>query len=92
MSLSRIAVGDSIADLDGTESYLKHYVNEDTSVVEQTAFNEKKWVWVEDEDEGYLRGEIINEIEPEQKLEVLLHNGAVSSLSIITAFGTYFNF
>ncbi|KAG2183466.1 hypothetical protein INT43_006472 [Umbelopsis isabellina] len=76
MSLSRIAAGDPTVDLDGTESYLKHYVNEDTSVVEQAAFNEKKWVWVEDEEEGYLRGEIINEIESEQKLEVLLHNGA----------------
>jgi hypothetical protein len=85
MSLSHTADGDSAVDLDGTESYLKHYVNEDTNMVEQAAFNEKKWVWVEDEEEGYLRGEIINQIESEQKLEVLLHNGAVSR------FGRYFS-
>jgi hypothetical protein len=51
--------------------------NEAANVVAQAAFNEQKWVWVEDADEGYLAGQIISEDESQQIIEVALSNGKV---------------
>lgn len=46
--------------------------------VAQAAFNEKKWVWVEDKEEGYIAGWIAKE-EGDQ-VEVHLNNGLVCSI------------
>lgn len=45
--------------------------------VAQAAFNEKKWVWVEDKEEGYISAWISKE-EGDQ-VEVHLSNGLVSA-------------
>lgn len=44
--------------------------------VAQAAFNEKKWVWVEDKDEGYIAAWIGKE--QGENVEVHLNNGLVS--------------
>lgn len=44
--------------------------------VAQAAFNEKKWVWVQDEKEGYLAGWITKET-TDKRVEVRINNGAV---------------
>ncbi|KAK3819308.1 MAG: hypothetical protein J3R72DRAFT_357408, partial [Linnemannia gamsii] len=41
--------------------------------VAQAAFNEKKWVWVEDKDEGYMAAWISKE--QEDQVQVHLNNG-----------------
>lgn len=43
--------------------------------VAQAAFNEKKWVWVEDKDEGYLSAWVAKE--NGDQYEVHLSNGLV---------------
>ncbi|KAI7828878.1 P-loop containing nucleoside triphosphate hydrolase protein [Gamsiella multidivaricata] len=48
--------------------------------VAQAAFNEKKWVWVEDKEEGYIAGWIAKE-EGDQ-VQVHLNNGLVKTVNI----------
>jgi len=43
--------------------------------VAQAAFNEKKWVWVEDKDEGYIAGWVSKE--DGDQVQVHLNNGQV---------------
>ncbi|KAG0323583.1 hypothetical protein BGZ99_002716 [Dissophora globulifera] len=48
--------------------------------VAQAAFNEKKWVWVEDKEEGYIAGWIARE--DGDQVEVHLNNGLVRTVNI----------
>ncbi|KAG0221627.1 P-loop containing nucleoside triphosphate hydrolase protein [Mortierella sp. GBAus27b] len=48
--------------------------------VAQAAFNEKKWVWVEDKEEGYIAGWIAKE--NGDQVEVHLNNGMVRTVNI----------
>ncbi|KAF8986507.1 hypothetical protein BGZ46_000038, partial [Entomortierella lignicola] len=48
--------------------------------VAQAAFNEKKWVWVEDKEEGYIAGWIAKETD--DQVEVHLNNGLVKTVNI----------
>ncbi|ORZ23708.1 hypothetical protein BCR41DRAFT_244455 [Lobosporangium transversale] len=48
--------------------------------VAQAAFNEKKWVWVEDKEEGYIAGWISKE--DGDQVEVHLNNGLVRTVNI----------
>jgi hypothetical protein len=50
--------------------------------VAQAAFNEKKWVWVEDKEEGYIAGWIAKE--NGDQVEVHLNNGQVRSLLLFS--------
>lgn len=59
-------------DLSGQRSAYRGVV---VDAVAQAAFNEKKWVWVEDKEEGYIAGWIAKE-EGDQ-VEVHLNNGQV---------------
>jgi myosin protein heavy chain len=49
----------------------------------QAEFNEKKWVWVPDEDEGYLAGWVVRESTNERGVEegeiVMAAGGEVSN-------------
>lgn len=49
--------------------------------VAQAAFNEKKWVWVEDKDEGYIAAWIGKE--EGENVEVHLNNGLVSLIFLV---------
>lgn len=52
--------------------------------VAQAAFNEKRWVWVEDKDEGYIAAWIGKE--EGENVEVHLNNGLVSPTLILFNF------
>lgn len=47
------------------------------NAVAQAAFNEKKWVWVEDNEEGFVKGYITSEDKYGEVVEVFLDNGQV---------------
>jgi hypothetical protein len=68
---------DAATVVDEADSYLRSSINEAANVVAQAAFNEKKWVWVEDKEEGYLAGQITSENGSEQIINVALINGQV---------------
>jgi myosin heavy subunit len=68
---------DAATVVDEADSYFKSSINEAANVVAQAAFNEKKWVWVEDKEEGYLAGQITSENGSEQIINVALINGQV---------------
>lgn len=61
----------------GTKVFLKSHGDRSQDAVAQAAFNEKRWVWVEDHEEAYIAGHILRELNNGQSLEVALSNGSV---------------
>lgn len=64
-------------DLHGQRS--TNYRGVVVDAVAQAAFNEKKWVWVEDKEEGYIAGWISRE--DSDQVDVHLNNGLVRTHS-----------
>ncbi|RUP47311.1 hypothetical protein BC936DRAFT_145865 [Jimgerdemannia flammicorona] len=66
------------------------------NAVAQVAFSEKKWVWVEDKEEGYIAGYITSEDKDSDIVEVHLNNNQVDfelcrcALAYITRKGLVF--
>lgn len=67
----------SYIDSHGTKVFLKSHSERSQDAVAQAAFNEKRWVWVEDPEEAYIAGDILREIDGGQSFEVALSNGPV---------------
>lgn len=61
----------------GTKVFLKSHSDRSQDAVAQAAFNEKRWVWVEDPEEAYIAGHILGEIDNGQSLEIALSSGSV---------------
>jgi hypothetical protein len=61
----------------GTTVYLKSHSDQSQDAVAHAAFNEKRWVWVEDADEAYLAGHILRDLDNGQSFEVAVSNGSV---------------
>lgn len=72
----------SYIDSHGTKVFLKSHSERSQDAVAQAAFNEKRWVWVEDPEEAYIAGDILREIDGGQSFEVALSNGPVSWLEM----------
>jgi hypothetical protein len=64
----------------GTTVFLKSHSDQSQDAVAHAAFNEKRWVWVEDADEAYVAGHILQELEDGQSFEVALSSGSVRGL------------
>jgi hypothetical protein len=64
----------------GTTVFLKSHSDQSQDAVAHAAFNEKRWVWVEDADEAYVAGHILQELEDGQSFEVALSSGSVWGL------------
>lgn len=60
----------------GSKKFVRPKLDNVLDAVAQARFNEKKWVWIEDDNEGYVRGHIINE--NNDKVEIEYENGRVS--------------
>ncbi|RUS17833.1 P-loop containing nucleoside triphosphate hydrolase protein, partial [Endogone sp. FLAS-F59071] len=51
------------------------------NAVAQAAFSERKWVWVEDKEEGFVKGYITNEDKQGEVVEVFLDNGQTRTVT-----------
>lgn len=69
----------------GSKTFIRPKLDNVLDAVAQAKFNEKKWIWIEDEAEGYVRGHILNENEKDYTVEIEYEVGgtAVVSQSII---------
>lgn len=64
----------------GTTVFLKSHSDQSQDAVAHAAFNEKRWVWVEDAEEAYVAGHILQELDNGQSFEVALSSGPVRGL------------
>lgn len=62
----------------GSKTYIRPKLDDVLDAVAQAKFNEKKWVWIQDEQEGYVRGHIL--LENENGTDVEFEQGGVSIL------------
>jgi hypothetical protein len=69
--------GGSFIDSYGSKKFIRPKTDDVLDAVAQARFNEKKWVWVEDINEGYVRGHVLEEDESSQVL-IEYENGGVS--------------
>ncbi|CAO3674443.1 unnamed protein product [Rhizopus stolonifer] len=53
--------GGTFIDSYGSRKFVRQRLDDVMDAVAQARFNEKKWVWIEDDNEGYVRGHILNE-------------------------------
>lgn len=60
----------------GSKKYIRPKMDDVLDAVAQARFNEKKWVWIEDDCEGYVRGHVISEYE-DDRVEVEYEHGGV---------------
>lgn len=65
----------------GSKKFIRPKTDDVLDAVAQARFNEKKWVWIEDDNEGYVRGHVINE--EDNTVEVEYENGGVSIFIIL---------
>lgn len=75
-------IGGSFIHSHGTKVFMRPKLDSVLDAVQQARFNEKKWVWVEDDQYGYVRAHIIQEYNDDNVVEVELDNGPVSVLFI----------
>ncbi|CAO3654116.1 unnamed protein product [Mucor fragilis] len=47
----------------GSKTFIRPKIDDVLDAVAQAKFNEKKWVWIQDDKEGYVRGHVIKEEE-----------------------------
>lgn len=60
----------------GSKTFIRPKIDDVLDAVAQAKFNEKKWVWVQDDKEGYVRGHVIKE-EEDSEVEVEYEQGGV---------------
>ncbi|KAG1459764.1 hypothetical protein G6F46_005039 [Rhizopus delemar] len=60
----------------GSKKFVRPKLDNVLDAVAQARFNEKKWVWVEDDHEGYVRAHILNE--DKDKIEIEYESGAIA--------------
>lgn len=65
----------------GSKKFIRPKSDDVLDAVAQARFNEKKWVWIQDDNEGYVRGHVLNE--NEDTVEVEYEHGGVSFLFFI---------
>ncbi|PHZ15091.1 myosin 1 [Rhizopus microsporus ATCC 52813] len=63
----------------GSKKFVRPKLDNVLDAVAQARFNEKKWVWIEDDNEGYVRGHIINE--NNDKVEIEYESGRTAFVS-----------
>lgn len=59
----------------GSKKFIRPKSDDVLDAVAQARFNEKKWVWIQDDQEGYVRGHVISE--DDDTVEVEFENGGV---------------
>jgi len=60
----------------GSKTFIRPKIDDVLDAVAQAKFNEKKWVWIQDDKEGYVRGHVIKEDEGSD-VEVEYEQGGV---------------
>ncbi|KAI8646805.1 hypothetical protein BD408DRAFT_336436 [Parasitella parasitica] len=60
----------------GSTTFIKPKIDDVLDAVAQAKFNEKRWVWIQDDQEGYVRGHILKE-EQDSLVEVEYEQGGV---------------
>ncbi|OZJ04569.1 hypothetical protein BZG36_02720 [Bifiguratus adelaidae] len=77
------SLGGSMMHMYGQQVLLKSRTNEAVDAVAQAAFNEKKWLWVEDSQEGFIAGYVTSERKGPNgdEYEVYLNNGKVRTVN-----------
>lgn len=60
----------------GSKTFIRPKIDDVLDAVAQAKFNEKKWVWIQDDKEGYVRGHVIKE-EEGADVEVEYERGGV---------------
>ncbi|CAO3616361.1 unnamed protein product [Cunninghamella blakesleeana] len=68
-------IGGSFIHSHGTKVFMRPKLDSVLDAVQQARFNERKWVWVEDDQHGYIRAHIIQEYNDDNVVEVELDNG-----------------
>ncbi|GAA5812558.1 hypothetical protein MFLAVUS_006015 [Mucor flavus] len=66
----------------GSKKFIRPKSDDVLDAVAQARFNEKKWVWIEDDNEGYVRGHVIKE--EEDTVEVEYENGGTAIVRVCT--------
>ncbi|KAI9259065.1 hypothetical protein BY458DRAFT_278826 [Sporodiniella umbellata] len=61
--------GGTFIDSYGSKKFVRQRLDNVMDAVAQARFNEKKWVWIEDDHEGYIRGHITNENDEQVEVE-----------------------
>lgn len=61
----------------GSKTFIRPKIDDVLDAVAQAKFNEKKWVWIQDDKEGYVRGHVIKEEEEGSDVEVEYERGGV---------------
>lgn len=67
--------GGTFIDSYGSRKFVRQRLDDVMDAVAQARFNEKKWVWIEDDNEGYVRGHILNE--SNDQVEIGYESGGV---------------
>ncbi|CEP13708.1 hypothetical protein [Parasitella parasitica] len=63
----------------GSTTYIKPKIDDVLDAVAQAKFNEKRWVWIQDDQEGYVRGHIIKD-EQDALVEVEYEKGGTATI------------
>lgn len=61
----------------GSKTFIRPKIDDVLDAVAQAKFNEKKWVWIQDDKEGYVRGHVVKE-EEGSEVEVEYERGGVN--------------
>ncbi|KAI7899293.1 P-loop containing nucleoside triphosphate hydrolase protein [Cokeromyces recurvatus] len=65
----------------GSKTFMRPKLDDVLDAVVQAKFNEKRWVWIEDDKKGYVRGHIINEDIDKDAIEIEYDNGGTAIVS-----------
>ncbi|KAL0143517.1 P-loop containing nucleoside triphosphate hydrolase protein [Mucor lusitanicus] len=65
----------------GSKTFIRPKIDDVLDAVAQAKFNEKKWVWIQDDKEGYVRGHVIKEEEEGSDVEVEYERGGTAMVS-----------
>ncbi|KAI9486952.1 MAG: P-loop containing nucleoside triphosphate hydrolase protein [Benjaminiella poitrasii] len=65
----------------GSKTFIRPKIDDVLDAVAQAKFNEKKWVWVEDDKKGYVRGHIVNEDGENDLVEIEYDHGGTAIVS-----------
>ncbi|GAN08510.1 conserved hypothetical protein [Mucor ambiguus] len=69
--------GGSFVHSYGSKTFIRPKIDNVLDAVAQAKFNEKKWVWIQDDKEGYVRGHVIKE-EEASEVEVEYERGGTA--------------
>jgi myosin heavy subunit len=79
--ISATSSGGSFIHSYGSKTFIKPKLDNVLDAVAQAKFNEKKWIWIEDENEGYVRGHVLQENNGDNTVEIEYEHGGTALVS-----------